>query len=181
MPKRKSFTDEQLVSKIKLKDEKAYHSLYKKYNKKIKSYFFRQKLDFDLSSDLTVDVLCKAFTSINKYDDKIGTFNNWIGVIAKNTLLDHKRFVDRKRKIITISLDESIDKIDNNDEADTQLMKKDILENLEKNFKTDDIELFKLKYIHGYRFDELAVKSNKSVSTLKIKFRKMNQIINSDY
>jgi RNA polymerase sigma-70 factor (ECF subfamily) len=177
MPKKVICTDEQLVDKIISKDNSAYTILYKRYNKKIKSYYYKQKVDFEVSCDLTVDVLCKAFDSINNFDKSKAKFNNWIGTIARNTLIDHRRYINKKRQLITVAMDETFDSIDSSNDSDTDFIKRDILENLKNTFKQDDIDLFKLKYIDGYRYDELTKISNRPVSSLKSRFKEINDEI----
>jgi RNA polymerase sigma-70 factor (ECF subfamily) len=62
---------------------------------------YRAVHDIDLASDLTQNILLKAFRNLHKCRPE--RFEAWLGRIAENEIIDHFRWV--RRHIVTSSLD----------------------------------------------------------------------------
>lgn len=70
--------------------ERAYAQLYKQYESYLISYFFKNVYDRVKASDLAIEALGKAFTSLDKFDENYA-FSTWLQKIATNLLIDYKR------------------------------------------------------------------------------------------
>jgi RNA polymerase sigma factor (sigma-70 family) len=81
--------------------ERAYAELYKDYEAYLSNYFYKNVYDRVKASDLAIEALGKAFTSLDKFDSKYA-FSTWMQKIARNLLIDYKR----KQEIEVSSFDD---------------------------------------------------------------------------
>jgi RNA polymerase sigma-70 factor (ECF subfamily) len=65
--------------------------LYNKYIKKIYNFIYYRILHTQTAEDLTSIVFTKAFSKLNKFNSKKGSFSAWLYQIARNTLTDYYR------------------------------------------------------------------------------------------
>lgn len=71
--------------------EKAFNTLYSKYNEKIKFYFLKKLKDKDAIEDLLIVTFEKVHKSIKTFNKDSGAFSTWLFAIARNTLIDYSR------------------------------------------------------------------------------------------
>ena len=66
------------------------------YQKLIFSIARKQGLSHEDSNDITQETIIKAQKNIKKYSPQRGTFRNWLGVITKRNIIDHRRKIGRR-------------------------------------------------------------------------------------
>lgn len=87
-----AFTDQELISRYTLGDERAVAILLKKYQKKVYSFILSRVKDNELANDLFQDTFIKALDSLNNGNYKEeGKFLSWIMMIANNLCMDYFR------------------------------------------------------------------------------------------
>ena len=78
-----SFSDEDIIGRIKIGDIESYKYIVGKYQKKIYSIGMRFFRNSDDSSDFTQEVFIKAFNKIDSFKG-ISSFKYWLSRIAYN-------------------------------------------------------------------------------------------------
>jgi RNA polymerase sigma-70 factor (ECF subfamily) len=129
---KKNFSDQALISLVKLGDKDAFNILVKRYEKKILNILYLQLGPINELEDLAQEVFLKVFKNLSKFRGE-SQFSTWLYRIAMNISYDYKR----KNKINIFSLDENLDE----DSDDTF---KDFLtdshEDLEKRIEREEIQ-----------------------------------------
>ena len=101
----KAQVDYELVCRARdQKDERAYAELMGKYRDSIFFMMLKMVKNSDDADDLTIEAFGKAFNRIHQYTPNYA-FSTWLFRIATNNCID---FI-RKKKMITLSLDNSMD------------------------------------------------------------------------
>lgn len=91
----------QLVDKAKQGDQNAYGQLYLHFLPRIYRFVFHLVWDEHLAEDITQEAFLKAWRSLDRFSAKKGTFQAYLYMIARNTVIDHQR----KRKPFNFGMD----------------------------------------------------------------------------
>jgi len=99
-------TQEELLTKAKGGDIRAFHSLFSTFHPQLKSYLFRLIADRNDMEDLAHDVFIQAFDNLAKFKGE-SSLKTWVFTIAtnqaKNLLKNQNRWsrdtLDRTRKL----------------------------------------------------------------------------------
>lgn len=132
---------------------------YEKYKNKLFTYLmYRLNFNRELSEDLLMDIVLKAYESFDLYNKEKGTFKNWIFAIAHNHLINFWR--DRGNKnFADIEPLKSNEKFIVNESIPDKIDRKIETERIKKTFTLMDkknSELLILKYIHEFENNEIA-------------------------
>lgn len=168
--------DSQLITMYLEGNPKAFESLVNRYAQMIYRFTLKLVGNKEEAHDITQETLIKAWKSIKKFDKK-RNFKTWIFTIAQRTSIDSLR----KRKDVNIS---SMD----NDESgvemnipDNELMPDELFERqenvelIQKALETISIEEKTIILLHNgeeMTFDDIAEILNKSINTIKSKYRR---------
>ncbi len=87
--------DSILVRRYKEGDEKAFDSLFEKYEQSIYSICYRYVRNEPDARELTQDVFLKVYKNLKKFDER-SKFFTWVYRIAVNTCISFKRKVHRE-------------------------------------------------------------------------------------
>jgi RNA polymerase sigma factor (sigma-70 family) len=93
-------TDHVLVAAVRRGDERAFETLYSRYNRRIHAYVVGMCKDHARAEDLTQEVFVSALRRMRETERPIA-FKPWIYEIAKNACIDHFR---RSRRTEEVSL-----------------------------------------------------------------------------
>ncbi len=175
--------DKKLIEQILKGEKEAFEMIIRKYQKSIINYLTRMTSDYHQAIDLSQEVFVKAYFSLNNYDFRY-KFSSWLFKIASNLCIDKWR----KRKIKTISLDQSL-KEDRNFYIQVSNGKPSPIEKYERKQLIQKIErvinklplnlkeLFILRYINELSYKEIAQIKNIPIGTVKNKiFRAKEKI-----
>jgi RNA polymerase sigma-70 factor (ECF subfamily) len=110
----KALDDYQLVEEAKGGCQQAYAQLMERHRSSIYHLMLRMTNDREDSHDLTIEAFGKAFTRMGSYVPNYA-FSTWLYKIAVNNCID---FV-RKKKLMTLSIDSSIDEDSKQDYSNT--------------------------------------------------------------
>ncbi|MFC1656308.1 RNA polymerase sigma factor, partial [Patescibacteria group bacterium] len=112
-------------------DHDLFIEFYEKYKNKLFSYLmYRLNFNRELSEDLLMDVVLKAYEKFGSYNQKKGSFKNWIFTIAHNHLLNHWRDQNKKKTV-------DIEAVQFNEKI---IVKEKIEENVERRIEMDHIQ-----------------------------------------
>lgn len=99
-----SFSDRELIERIKNKDTSAFEILHKRYRKAIMNFAYRFTGNYETAEDATQDTFIKVYENAQSYKPT-GSTKGWIYTIASNTA---KNILRKTGQFQKISLDTPI-------------------------------------------------------------------------
>lgn len=128
--------------------------------------YFRVGSNKELAEDLTQDVFVKALDAFERYDPNIST-SAWIFTIARNHIIN---------QMAKVRPQADIDDIENSIHVREEWGEKMEFDYDEKRLMAaiaqlpkDEADLIRLKYIDGWKFNEIAEWTNASSGSLRVK------------
>ncbi|MGB7599836.1 MAG: sigma-70 family RNA polymerase sigma factor [Candidatus Sulfotelmatobacter sp.] len=100
-----SYTDAQVMLRVKAGDESAFDYLVQKYRRPLVSFMYRMARNTAAAEDLAQEVFLRVYRSRQTYEAS-AKFTTWLYRIATNLAVNHARDTRRERPEVTISLDE---------------------------------------------------------------------------
>lgn len=94
-------SDENLVSRLKVNDIKAFEELVELFDKKIYNYAYGFTLNHEDALDITQEVFLKVYRNIDKFKEN-SSLSTWIYRITSNVCVDVVR-KNNKNKTVAIS------------------------------------------------------------------------------
>lgn len=171
------FSEEELITLLKDKDEKAFNYLYDNYSGALYGLILKIVLESNYAEEVIQDVFMKIWKNIDQYDTSKGRLYTWMINISRNTAIDYVKskgyqnqlknqsitnFVNREE---TISLS---DRLSNVSENNTDLIgMSSVINGLKPEWK----ELIDLAYYQGYTQIEIAEKLAIPIGTVKTRTR----------
>ncbi|MGB9856610.1 MAG: RNA polymerase sigma factor [Dictyoglomaceae bacterium] len=169
-----NFSDQALISLIKLGDREAFNILVKRYEKKVLNILYLQLGPINELEDLAQEVFIKVFKNISKFRGE-SQFSTWLYRITLNLSYDYKR----KNKNV-FSLDENIDEdsdntfeevIPNSEEDSEKIVEKvelqrkirEAIKSLSKEYQ----EVLILREFEGLSYEEIGKVLNCPVGTVE--------------
>jgi len=167
-------SDDVLIKKFKLGDNKSFDILLNKYQHRVFSYIFKMVKDNELANDIFQDVFIKVITSLKKdnYNHE-GKLISWILRIAHNQVIDFYR-KDSKMSIIgrsaNVSPDFNIFDLINleDDSIEDLIVSKQILKDVKRlvnHLPKDQKEVVVMRYFKEMSFKDIADVTNVSINT----------------
>ncbi|MEZ4721364.1 MAG: sigma-70 family RNA polymerase sigma factor [Flavobacteriales bacterium] len=161
-------TDDELIDKCLIGDQRAQRALFDKYGRKMMSVCMRYVADREQAEDVLQDGFVKVFGHLKTFKRE-GSFEGWIRRTMVNTSLDHLR---RKRNM---HLDTDISEAEFLAGEDEKVMGKmrveelmQIIHEMPPGYRT----VFNMYAIEGYSHQEIANELGVTESTSKTQFRK---------
>jgi RNA polymerase sigma-70 factor (ECF subfamily) len=173
----KAVYDYNLIQRaLKNSDQKAYAELLQRYRESVYFVMLRMCNNKDDAEDLTIEAFGRAFKRLEQYTPSFA-FSTWLFKIASNNAID---FLRNKKKNYALSLDTKME----NDEGQefSKSIKSETLDPEEYIIKKQKIqhlrvvvdklkprykELVVLRYYEEMSYDEIAVKLDLPVGTVK--------------
>ena len=167
-------SDDFLIKKFKLGDNKCFDILLNKYQHRVFSYILKLVKDNELANDIFQDVFIKVITSLKKdnYNHE-GKLISWILRIAHNQVIDFYR-KDSKMSIIgrsaNVSPDFNIFDLINleDDSIEDLIVSKQILKDVKRlvnHLPKDQKEVVVMRYFKEMSFKDIADVTNVSINT----------------
>jgi RNA polymerase sigma-70 factor, ECF subfamily len=145
--------------------------------------FARARLnDKEAAADIAQNVFLKVTRMITSYDSTKGNFSAWIWQIARNTLTDHLRTLQRNQTELESALNINIDEFAENTHTD-MLNTTDAYHIIDivKKFASEDQELFRLRYISELTYAEIADITGRSENSLRVALHRIREKIREEY
>lgn len=167
----------ELVKKVsKERDEIAFSQIFDFLAPKINSYFIKNSFNYQLSEELTLEVLSTIWTKASLYNPEKSKFTTWVFTIARNKKIDFYR----KSKNSSINEDDLRDFMYEKNEVNDY----DIQVTVEKINKELDInqrKLIKMNFFEQKSHKKIAEELEIPIGTVKSRIRtilnKMNKFL----
>lgn len=169
-------------------DQKAYAELLQRYRESVYFTMLRMCNNKDDADDLTIEAFGRAFKRLDQYTPTYA-FSTWLFKIASNNAID---FLRNKKKNTALSLDTKMENDEGQEfskniksqtlDPEEHIIKKqrvemlrDVVERLKPHYK----ELVKMRYFDEMSYEEIAVKMELPVGTVKAQlFRARDLLMN---
>jgi len=169
-------------------DQKAYAELLQRYRESVYFTMLRMCNNKDDADDLTIEAFGRAFKRLDQYTPTYA-FSTWLFKIASNNAID---FLRNKKKNTALSLDTKMENDEGQEfskniksqtlDPEEHIIKKqrvemlrDVVERLKPHYK----ELVKMRYFDELSYEEIAVKMELPVGTVKAQlFRARDLLLN---
>jgi RNA polymerase sigma-70 factor, ECF subfamily len=100
-----SYTDAEVMLRVKAGDQTAFDYLVQKYRRPLVSFMYRMARNTAAAEDLAQEVFLRVYRSRQTYEAS-AKFTTWLYRIATNLAVNHARDTRHERPEVTISLDE---------------------------------------------------------------------------
>src|SRR5271165_6577657 len=100
-----SYTDAQVMLRVKAGDQSAFDFLVQKYRRPLVSFMYRMARNTAAAEDLAQEVFLRVYRSRQSYEAS-AKFTTWLYRIATNLAVNHARDTRKERPEVTVSLDE---------------------------------------------------------------------------
>jgi len=165
--------DSTLVERCLKGDRRAFEMLVRKYQQPLMNYLGRMTQERELSLDFTQEVFMRAYSALHTYKKKY-KFSTWLFRIASNLLIDYWR--KKKRPLVFIDSAENEDESqpvhlpDSEPSISERYEKKELIAAIEKSLRELPrylSELFILRHINDFSYEEIAAIKKLPVGTVK--------------
>lgn len=172
----KNLDDSQLIAQYINGDKKSLEVLIKKYLNPIYGFVYKNVGDKPAAEDITQEVFIKVWKNIKKFDQK-REFKPWIFQIAKNTSIDYLR----KKKTIPFSRFENekgqnvlLENIAPESQNIVELLNnKRVVQLALETLSAEDKNIINLRHTDGMSFKEISETLEKSINTVKSRYRRI--------
>jgi RNA polymerase sigma factor (sigma-70 family) len=165
-----TYTEQELVSLLRNRDNKAYAYLYDNYASALYSIVLQIVSDAELANDVLQEVFVNIWRRIEQYDTTKGRLFTWMMNIARNASIDTLRSRGYQNSRKNQSIQDNVDTIQATEViqpgVDTIGLRK-VLEKL----KEEQRVLIELAYFKGYTHEEIAELEKIPLGTVKTRIR----------
>jgi len=164
--------DTDLALKVQKRDEAAFRRLCDKHHPWISGKVLRSMRHTEDSEEVVADILFKVWCHAHNWDPKVGTFYSWLGIVARNTIIDAIRKRVRLKEVMQ-ALAEEIESESAFIEHEVPLRENEILAHnmlmgAFKRVKNPNYRAaWTLHYLEGQSIHEVAIKLNCNPNTVK--------------
>ncbi len=164
------YSEEELVSLLKVQDQNAFTYLYDNYAAALNGIIIRMVDDSQLAEDILQEAFLKIWNNFKQYDDTKGRLFTWMINITRNLTIDTLRSKGYKKQK-QISRDENSvsdysDKTFSSDKFDTIGLRKQL-----QYLKPDQKVIIDLAYFNGYTQEEISKEMHIPLGTVKTRMR----------
>src|ERR1700728_1255441 len=100
-----SYTDAEVMLRVKAGDQSAFDYLVQKYRRPLVSFMYRMARNTTVAEDLAQEVFLRVYRSRQTYEAS-AKFTTWLYRIATNLAVNHAGNPRHERPEVTVSLDE---------------------------------------------------------------------------
>lgn len=146
---------QKIIRDCKKENKTAQKKLFDALSGRAVSLCTRYSKNTDDAQDIMIEGFYKVFENISKYDNQ-KDFSKWFNTIIINTAINHYKKESKHYFTSNIEdVDESRISVDEAEEIESQITKKDIL-NAIKLLPDGQREIFNLYSVEGYSHDEIS-------------------------
>ncbi|NII24030.1 sigma-70 family RNA polymerase sigma factor [Pseudoflavitalea sp. X16] len=165
-----TYTEQELVSLLKNRDNKAFGYLYDHYSGALYSIILQILNDAELASDVLQDVFVNIWRKIESYDSTKGRLFTWMLNVARNASIDTLRSKtyqnDRKNQSMDNQAEDVLVALITQVNVDNIGFRKVLNE-----LKEEQRLLIDLAYFKGYTHEEIAELEKLPLGTVKTRIR----------
>ena len=147
------YTEEELLTSLKERNEQAYQFLYDNYSKSLFIVIRQIISQHEVAEDVLQEVFVKVWQNIHSYDVSKGRLYTWMISIARNLSIDRTRSKEFNKQSKTASLQENVHISGNIEESRiSDIGLKKVLTAL----PGDNAKLIDLAYFKGFTQEEIS-------------------------
>jgi RNA polymerase sigma factor (sigma-70 family) len=163
-------TERNLVTSIKLGDQKSIATLYAMYSPALLGIIVRIVKFDEIAEDVLQETFVKIWKSIDQYQESKGRLFTWMSRLAKNTAIDHLRGRGYINSCKTSDLEQAFIEADTKNQS---FYNPEIIgiKNLTMNLCPPQQAILNLIYFKGYSQSEVAEELNIPLGTVKTRLR----------
>jgi RNA polymerase sigma-70 factor, ECF subfamily len=163
-------TDQELMQRIVLQDQQAFHAIYQLYGKAIYSLAYRIMQDTTLAEEVTQDTLLKVWQQKAQWNPAKGALKSWLLAITHYTAIDRIR-QERRQPTLHPSAIEDVENEISSVRADAGWQDEITLRMLIAQIPTEQAFLIELAFFRGMTHSEIAAETNLPLGTVKTRLR----------
>jgi RNA polymerase sigma-70 factor (ECF subfamily) len=168
--------DTKLAVLTKEGNETSFRVLFDKHYSWVYSKTYRMLCNHQDTEEVSLDIFMKVWQKIDKWDTDQGSFQAWLNVVAKNTIIDAIRKKERIREALLSMEDESevplVEYEDSRPTPDKQVESQEAQEVLEQALqlvkKPNHRVAWILRHLEGYSIAEISQTLQRKEGTVKI-------------
>ncbi len=172
-PELNHFDEQELVTRAQNGDTEAFNPLLRKYQQKIFRLIYRQVHDHETAKDLCQEVFLKAWQALPKFNGQ-SVFYTWLYKIAVNCSIDFLRKQNKQIIFACEALPQNADDVlpmIQMQPSPCQILEKEELGHTIRRavhqLPLSQRRMFRLRYFHELPIKQIALRMNKSESTVK--------------
>ena len=163
-------TQEEILSLLYKKDEKAYTILYDMYSKSLFSIIFNLVKEREEAEDILQEVFVKIWKNLDSFSESKGRFYTWMLNIARNTSIDKLRSKGFNNSKKNLSSDNFVHLFDESNQLTHKIDSIGIQEFVKK-LKPKCIQIIDLLFFKGYTQQEASEELEIPLGTVKTQNR----------
>lgn len=156
--------EDNIIERLKRKDENAFNEIYKTYNKLVYYVIFKIVKDEEITKDLVQETFLTVYNKIDQYSG-VGNFKYWLLQTAKNKAKNQLKKMSRENKIFILD-EEMLDSI-----IDERLDINDFSLKIKKYIDDVSVDIIIARIFFDYTFDEIAKSMNMNINDVYHKYR----------
>ncbi|SKA47768.1 RNA polymerase sigma-70 factor, ECF subfamily [Chitinophaga eiseniae] len=163
-----TYTEQELITALKLRREEAFNYLYDHYSAALNGVIRNIIPEVHTATDLLQEVFIKIWRQIDNYDPSRGRLYTWMFTIARTAAIDHVRSKSWQNSLRNSELTEGSQQL-----ADHNILPSDELglRKIVHTLKDEHKAVLELSYFQGYTQEEIARLINIPVNTVKTRIR----------
>lgn len=170
MPDTQTYSEEELVVRLKNQDQAAFSYLYDNYAGALNGVIHRMIEDTQLAEDILQEAFLKIWNNFKQYDNSKGRLFTWMVNITRNLTIDTLRSKGYKKQQKIFQDENSVsgvrDSAAGSDRFDTMGLRKQVA-----NLKPDQKIIIDLAYFGGYTQEEISKEMGIPLGTVKTRMR----------
>ncbi len=170
MPELQTYTEEELVLRLKNQDQAAFSYLYDNYAAALNGVIHRMIDDTQIAEDILQEAFLKIWNNFKQYDDTKGRLFTWMVNITRNLTIDTLRSKGYKKQQKIFKDENSVSGLKDLtvgvDRFDTMGLRKQVAA-----LKPEQKLIIDLAYFGGYTQEEISKEMGIPLGTVKTRMR----------
>ncbi len=170
MPEIQTYSEEELVLRLKNQDQAAFSYLYDNYAGALNGVIYRMIEDTQLAEDILQEAFIKIWNNFKQYDETKGRLFTWMVNITRNLTIDTLRSKGYKKQQKIFKDQNSVSGLKDSsaevDRFDSMGLRKQVAA-----LKPDQKLIIDLAYFSGYTQEEISKEIGIPLGTVKTRMR----------
>ena len=167
-------TDDRRLVELSLSgDDMAFEYLFNRYGDAIRRLFLQRSTSVEDTEDLLQETFIKVYVNLHRYSADY-TFGQWVYTIARNTHIDFER-----RRQEDLSIDEKFSapaaSTPSPEESLISMQQRTQIEHYIECLPSQYRQLFKMRFLEDYSYDEIAEKLHLPMGTVKTQIHRARE------
>ncbi len=160
--------DAELVEKARAGEAEAFGQLYERYAADIFRFLYAHLADRLEAEDLTAEVFLRAWRFLPRYRERGYPFSAFLYRVARNVLIDHRRWLQRQREWRVRDLPLPPDDEKDPDEKIARQTDHQLLHQALNRLREDYRDVLVLRFLNGCSVAEVAAIMRRSPGAIRV-------------